>query len=157
MESNIFRKKSIDRVSSPEQLNDYIKVSNPTVWMILVAIIIFLVGVCAWGYFGRLETTVSTSGEVLNGTYLAYVKEDNILEIKEGLEVRIDGNSYQVETIGKVPAQAGGVIDDYQMHLGNINEDDWIYVVSGKTDLPDGNYQIEIVTESIAPMSFVLN
>ena len=108
MESNIFRKKSMDRVSSPEQLNDYIKVSNPTVWMILIAIIIFLVGVCAWGYFGRLETTVSTSGEVLNGTYLAYVKEDNILEIKEGLEVRIDGNSYQVETIGKVPAQAGG-------------------------------------------------
>ena len=115
MESNIFRKKSMDRVSSPEQLNDYIKVSNPTVWMILIAIIIFLVGVCAWVYFGRLETTVSTSGEVLNGTYLAYVKEDNILEIKEGLEVRIDGNSYQVETIGKVPAQAGGVIDDYQM------------------------------------------
>ena len=157
MDNNIFRKKSIDRVTNPEHLNDYIKVSNPTVWMILIAIIIFLVGVCAWGYFGRLETTVSTSGEVLNGTYLAYVKEDNILEIKEGLEVRIDGNSYQVETIGKVPAQAGGVIDDYQMHLGNINEDDWIYVVSGKTDLPDGNYQIEIVTESIAPMSFVLN
>ena len=157
MESNIFRKKSMDRVSSPEQLNDYIKVSNPTVWMILIAIIIFLVGVCAWGYFGRLETTVSTSGEVLNGTYLAYVKEDNILEIKEGLEVRIEGKSCQVESIGKVPAMAGGIIDDYLMHLGNINEDDWIYVVSGHCDLPDGNYQIEIVTESIAPMSFVLN
>ena len=54
MESNIFRKKSMDRVSSPEQLNDYIKVSNPTVWMILIAIIMFMLGVCAWGYFGRL-------------------------------------------------------------------------------------------------------
>lgn len=35
MESNIFRKKSMDRVSSPEQLNDYVRVMNPGIWMIL--------------------------------------------------------------------------------------------------------------------------
>ncbi len=29
MENQIFRKKSIERVSSPEQLNDYVRVSNP--------------------------------------------------------------------------------------------------------------------------------
>lgn len=28
MNDKIFRKKSIDRMSSPEQLNDYIKVTN---------------------------------------------------------------------------------------------------------------------------------
>lgn len=32
MNDKIFRKKSVERMSSPEQLNDYIKVTNPGVW-----------------------------------------------------------------------------------------------------------------------------
>ena len=35
MSDQIFRKKSLDRISSPEQLNDYIRVANPGIWMIL--------------------------------------------------------------------------------------------------------------------------
>ena len=34
MSDQIFRKKSLDRISSPEQLNDYIRVANPGIWMI---------------------------------------------------------------------------------------------------------------------------
>ena len=37
MSDQIFRKKSLDRISSPEQLNDYIRVANPGIWMILAA------------------------------------------------------------------------------------------------------------------------
>ena len=40
MSDQIFRKKSLDRISSPEQLNDYIRVANPGIWMILAAVII---------------------------------------------------------------------------------------------------------------------
>ena len=47
MESRqIFREKSIERVSSPEQLDDYIKVTTPSVWLILSATIALLAGVC---------------------------------------------------------------------------------------------------------------
>ena len=49
MSDQIFRKKSLDRISSPEQLNDYIRVANPGIWMILAAVIILLAGVCVWG------------------------------------------------------------------------------------------------------------
>ena len=54
----IFRQKSIDRISSPEQLHDYIKVSSPGAWIILVAIIIFLVGELIWGVKGSI--TINT-------------------------------------------------------------------------------------------------
>ncbi len=47
MSSNtIFRKASLDRVLSPEQLNDYIKISRPSVWLILGTVIVLLIGVC---------------------------------------------------------------------------------------------------------------
>ena len=42
MKNDLFRKSSIDRISSPEQLNDYIRVTNPSIWVILAAIIILL-------------------------------------------------------------------------------------------------------------------
>ena len=45
---SIFRQKSIDRVSSPEQLNDYIRVTTPTVWLVLLALVILLLGMLAW-------------------------------------------------------------------------------------------------------------
>ena len=43
MNGKIFRKNSVDRMSSPEQLNDCIRVTNPGVWMILAAITVFTV------------------------------------------------------------------------------------------------------------------
>ena len=39
----IFRKKSLERVSSPEQLNDYLHVTSPAVWVVLAAVIVLLI------------------------------------------------------------------------------------------------------------------
>ena len=74
MQNNVFREKSMDRVSSPEQLNDYIKVSNPAVWMIISSVIILLIGICVWGVFGRLNTVIKTGGVCRNGVACCYVK-----------------------------------------------------------------------------------
>lgn len=54
-EKSIFREKSIDRVSSPEQLNDYIKVTTPSVWLILFATLILIAGILVWAIFGKIE------------------------------------------------------------------------------------------------------
>ena len=54
-ENSVFRKKSIDRVSSPEALNDYIRVTTPSVWIVLIALVVLLLGMLAWSVFGRVE------------------------------------------------------------------------------------------------------
>lgn len=52
--NGIFRQKNIDKVSSPEKLDDYIRVTTPSVWITLAAIIVLLAGVIVWGIFGEL-------------------------------------------------------------------------------------------------------
>ena len=51
-----FRQESLDRAKSPEQLDDYIRVSNPGVWMgrgaVLLLLLAGLIGACC----GRLST-----------------------------------------------------------------------------------------------------
>lgn len=53
--NSVFREKSMQRVSSPEQLNDYIRVTTPSVWLVLAAIILLLVGMLAWSVFSMVE------------------------------------------------------------------------------------------------------
>ena len=52
---SIFRKKSVAKMSSPEELQDYIHVSTISAWTVLTAIIILLVGALVWGIFGEIE------------------------------------------------------------------------------------------------------
>ncbi|WP_026658454.1 hypothetical protein [Butyrivibrio sp. AC2005] len=64
-ENSIFRNKSIERVSSPEQLNDYIQVTTPSVWIILLAVIILIVGMLIWGIFGEIHVKTEQGEKVV--------------------------------------------------------------------------------------------
>ena len=44
MQKQLFRQKTLDRVSSPEQLHDYMRVTNPAIWMLLGAVVALLAG-----------------------------------------------------------------------------------------------------------------
>ena len=59
---NLFRKKSLDHIESAEQLNDYIRVTSPSVWLVLLAIVLLLVGMLAWSVLGTVEG-VAPNGE----------------------------------------------------------------------------------------------
>ena len=157
MNKQIFRKKSIERISSPEQLNEYIRVSNPGVWMVLAAIIILLAGACVWGVAEKLETTVSTVA-ISDGTNAQiYVREAEIGAVKEGMTVRIEKKEYKIKNISPKPSPAESVLDDYAMHIGNVQKDEWVYVAAVEGVTGSGVYSADIVTEQISPISFITN
>jgi hypothetical protein len=156
MQNNIFREKSMDRVSSPEQLNDYIKVSNPAVWMIISSIIILLIGICVWGIFGKLNTVIKTGGVCENGVAHCFVKEADVAKIKSNAVVTIKDKEYPVSAMSKAPIQATGDIDSYILHLGNINEGDWVYEVLFNAPVANDVYEMNITVDSVSPMSFIL-
>lgn len=147
----------MERVSSPEQLNDYVRVSNPGVWMILAAVITLLIGVCVWGIFGHLETKISTAGTCENGVFICYVSEEKAEKIKSGMTVNVDGNVLSVSEISAKPIFVSADMDSYLMYLGGFSEGEWLYEVTANSALSDGTYKAEIVTESVSPMSFILN
>ncbi len=59
-ERSIFRDKSLERISNPEQLNDYIKVSTPSVIVILAATLILILGIFIWAVFGTIRVNTDT-------------------------------------------------------------------------------------------------
>ncbi|MBP7779223.1 MAG: NHLP bacteriocin system secretion protein [Acidobacteria bacterium] len=63
--SKIFRKVALERMSSPEQLDQLLRVTTPKTWLALLSILIFLGMTVAWGYFGELTTRVSGQGVLI--------------------------------------------------------------------------------------------
>jgi hypothetical protein len=104
MNEQIFRKTSMDQISSPEQLCDYIKVTNPGIWMVLGAILLALAALVFWGISATIPTTVSTRALAEgDGRYVCYFPPAAGEGIKPGMPVSIDGAPGQVIGRGEFP------------------------------------------------------
>ena len=99
MDNKLFRKNSLERVSSPEQLNDYVKVSSPGIWIILAAVIVLLIGACVWGIWGRLETTVPAVVISKNGTAVCCCDTSYIAKVEVGMTVRVSERELSITSI----------------------------------------------------------
>ncbi len=135
--SGIFRKKSIERISSPEQLTDYLRVTNPGIWVLLAAVITLLGGLFAWSMTGCLETLADGVAVVEDGQAQIMVIDSGRGEIRSGMTVRVGGDEYSIATVES---------DDYGRTVA--------YAPIDKTD---GRYDVKIVTESIHPIIFLFS
>ena len=138
MSEKLFRKKSLDKIASPESLTDYIRVTNPGVWLVLAALIVLLAGACVWAIFGRMETKLPVTAKVENGMAAITLTADEAEKVAPGESVIFDGGEGVILTI-EGPDEAG------------------LYTAAAQMNAPDGTLRAEIVTESVSPMSFIVN
>lgn len=139
MSEEIFRKKSLDKVKSPENLDDYIQVSNPGVWLLLVSAIVLLAGACVWGVFGHIDSTIPASVRIENGQAVCMIAEEDISSAKVGQTVKLEDCEAVMEAIG------------------NKTENGYVCTLSDVSALPDGFYEGKVIVESYRPLSFILN
>lgn len=141
MSQSIFRQSSMDRISSPEQMRDYIRVTSPSVWLVLCAVVLLLVGACVWGVFGRIDTKLETTAVVENGTAVCYLSGEEAETVQAGMPLELNGEQTEVAQVSG-PLERDGIL---------------VFQVTASTAASDGVYSAKIVVESIAPMSFVMN
>lgn len=158
MKEELFRKKSLEKISSPEQVNDYIKTSSVGVWVIFCAAAILLAGAVIWGIFGKIDITVGGVAICENNSVFCFIAEDDIDRIPDTATVRIKTQNYSLADISKLPVPAKENMSAYALHLGNISEDEWVYYAPvHNADLDDGIYKAEIIVESVSPISLLMN
>ena len=66
-QNSIFRKVSLDRLSSPEQLDQKLTVISPIGWAALVSLMALIAAALAWGFFGSVSDKVSSAGMLMYG------------------------------------------------------------------------------------------
>jgi HlyD family secretion protein len=61
----IFRKVALERLSSPEQLDQLMQVTNPQGWLALTGLSALLAAALLWGFFGSVPTETTGEGILL--------------------------------------------------------------------------------------------
>ncbi len=130
----VFRKKTLDRISSPEQLTDYLGVTNPGIWAVLVAVIALLAGVFVWSAVGTLETTAPAT--VIVEDHVAQIVPAGAETLSPGMTLRVAGQEFLLSA-----AQP----DIYGRSVG-----------IAEVGLPDGTYSAAVVVERTHPIDFLV-
>lgn len=155
--TNIFRKASLERVSSPEQLNDYIKVTGHSVWLVLTAVVVLLIGVLVWSVCGTLTTTPEAVAVVAKGSAICYLRPEDATGIAAGMTVHIEDSTGTVTDIAATPIEITTDFDAYALYLGGYQAGGFVIPMAVDIAVPDGVYPAKLILESVSPISFILN
>ena len=141
MEKQVFRKKSVERISSPEQLRDYMRVTTPGTWMVLTAVILLLAGLIVSSALVNVESTIPGQATVMeDGTLLQIelpLSQKSL--VSPGMVVRVSDREAKVDMIFQA--------EDALQVLAELPEDG--------EKLAPGTYDARIVTETVTPISFL--
>ncbi len=133
------KKKTYKLSQSLDNLNDYIRVVNPSVWFVLVAMLSIVIGMICWSFLGNVERTIETTINIENNQAVCYINVDDINEVQEGMKITFDGKQAWIEGLEETDGQIA------------------IYTISLDSKVKSGHYEGSIVVEEISPISFLLD
>ena len=159
---SIFNKKATEKLRSPDDLDKYVQVTNPSIWVALIACIALLAGLLAWGVFGSVTTSVSTTGTAIDGKAMCFLSAENIAKVNKGDVAKVGTERLTVAEVSKTPLSRNEVSkvlpNDYL--VSTLVNGDWAYQVTFEGDtseLTNGvPLKVSITTEHIAPITLVL-
>ena len=138
MDNQIFRQKSLDQISSPEQLHDYLRVPNPTIWLIMAAVVLLIAGAWLWSSLATTNTFVSGTADVSDGSMVIRVDDPQMTDlVKAGMKVLVGDSSVKISSIGH-------------------NADGSSFAVA-ETELADGTYTAKVILRQTEIMRLLFN
>lgn len=151
-----------EKITSPEQLNDYIRVTTPGTWIILSSILVFLVGFFIWIFNGQLEVSfpsyIYTEGEKSS----AFLTADKASMLQHGMTVRLSdsGESGKVLKVSDKSfsfSEISQLIGESNALAMNINDNNRLM----KVELifknpPEKISRAVFVVDKVKPVSFLL-
>ena len=155
--TSLFRKKNLDKIESPESLNDYLKVTSPGVWLVLITIILFLIGACIWGVFGHIDSRTKAAVISENGSAICLVPEEALQSVIQNRIISINGSDYELAPDTLSPEVISEDTNIYWILAGEYSIGDIVYRVPLTDSLSNGVHSGIIITETISPFSLLLN
>ena len=126
------------RISSPEQLNDYLKVTNPKIWVLFSALVLLLAGFLLWGSFTTIESYATGTAQAVGGELVVTFDDPaKASKVQPGMEMDVGDVHVEVLTVGT-----------------NENGD---AVASAHANIPDGSYKVRVGYKATQVISMLLN
>ena len=146
----------MERISSPEALHDYMRVTSPRLWMLLGAIAALLAGFIVYASTATMENTVTIKVKV--SQYELQADDQGNVEYITGIEAHLP-RSMKDQVDGGMTVRIGR--EEVKIGYIGVGEDETLFlnIDPGRDYLPipEGEYDAELVLESTTPISFLWN
>ncbi len=120
--NGLFRKVSLDRLSSPDKLDQLVKVTSPKGWLALLGILFILLVSVIWGIYGSVSTKIRGMGMLIKSGGIIKIEHNTSgyltdIRIKEGDIVK------KGDTIARMSSPSTiKTINNAQFDLKNLEE-----------------------------------
>lgn len=163
---SIFRPESLEHIENPEQMDDYIRVSRPHAWVIVLALLIAAASVIVWSVVGTLPETMTLNGVTEGNMVRAYESVEGANTNLVGCDVNVtlpDGTSVP----GTVIAVSQNPYSEEEIRSGiaydwiaeNVIPSTYAYEILITTDeslTSDLVATVAITTDEVKPIQFIL-
>ena len=154
------KKTSQQKITSPQQLADYIKVINPSGWIALSAIAVLLCGLFAWILFGTIEEDIHAVSLTQNMETYCFLHANDVAMLEEHMVVRMGRLSGNVKEIAQTPIDYSDIINTYgqRARFLQLDVDGLSYLVT--CSVPgaiDGIEDVRIVINTLSPLNYLIN
>ena len=96
----LFREKSMERITSPDQMRDHLRVTNPRLWMLLGAVVLLLAGFIIFAAVSRMESTYPLKMDFVSAEFITgEIPYDQMDHFSVGMPVRIAGETGHIRSI----------------------------------------------------------
>lgn len=103
----LFRRKALEKLQAPEQLDQLLSVTSPQSWLVLIGLGTILIAAIIWGFVGNIETALEGNGILLpqanNPNRLEaviYMTIEDSHRVEVGMPARVSPVSVRSEEYG---------------------------------------------------------
>ena len=138
MDESIFRKKSTEQITSPEQLDTYLQVTRPRIWVVIDVVAALIVGGIIWSRFVVVDSYISGTAKAEKGVLtIAFDNSEIADNVKEGMKVEIGETMSEVSDVGVDSA-------------GNV-------IAVSNANVPDGSYRVRVTFKQTDLIKMLIN
>lgn len=161
--AQMFRDSALRKMSSADDLDRYVKVTNPSAWVLIGAVAVLIIAALIWGFTANLPLNSTVIGVIQDGEVVCFLPldEKNIATTDSkvtaaGCEtyiISVDGDPYSQREVSAT------LRSDYAVESLKLAQ--WSYKVT--VALPDelssweegDDVPVQITTKEVAPLAYL--
>ncbi|CAD0006873.1 NHLP bacteriocin system secretion protein [Flavobacterium salmonis] len=127
MSASFFRKSALEKLSTPEKLDQLIKVTGPKAWIALTTVALALFTAVVWSFAGTVKTKLDAVGVVLGGEVHEVVatSQGQLVELKVGIGNKVKKGdiiaTIKQPDLSQQIQDAKAVVSDRKFEMGKLS------------------------------------
>ena len=161
--SAIFRDTALRKMTSADDLDRYVKVTNPSAWVLIGAVAALIVAALIWGLTASLPITTTTTGVLKDGQIMCFLPIDDDAPVTTDSKVVANGYETRIVSVNDNPHSqrevAAALGSDYAVESLRLAQWSCKAIVALPDELASwdegDDVPVQITTREVAPLAYL--